>query len=166
MAGKRKLDDLMEAITFAEVGEIDTASNIAAELFREQTAPQEQRILAVSRTSGFSPRMIEHSLGMAERLGYGLVALTVPPAVARLVARLRGRVGRTGSTLPPEVFRARAVERGVPFVHAVGKGDPEKAVVAVTRRFRRIAFLLVEPDLAPRARFTAVPIPVFFLDES
>lgn len=166
MAGKRKLDDLMEAITFAEVGEIDTASRIAAEVFREPTAPQAARILAVSRTPGFSPRMIEHSLGMAERLGYGLVALTVPPAVARFVARLRGRVARTGATLPPEVFRARAAERGVPFVHAVGKGDPETAAVAVTRRFRRIAFLLVEPDLAPRARFTAVSVPVFFVEEA
>lgn len=166
MAGKRKLDDLMEAIAFAEVGEIETARSIATELFREPTAPKEQRILAVSRTSGFSPGMIEHSLAMAERLGYGLVALTVRPAVARLVARLRGPAGQKGSTLPPEVFRARAAERGVPFVHAMGKGDPEKAAVAMTRRFRRIAFLLVEPDLAPRARFAAVSVPVFFLDQA
>jgi hypothetical protein len=165
MSRKRnKLDDLMEAISFAEVGELDTARGIATELFREKTAPQAERILAVSRASGFSRRMVEQSLGMAERMGYGLVALSVAPAMARLVERLRGRSGERGPWLPPEAFQARAAERGVPFVHAVGKGDPERAVVAVTRRFRRIAFLLVEPDLVPRARFTAVPLPVFYLD--
>jgi hypothetical protein len=165
MSRKRKLDDLLEAITFAEVGELDTASGIAKELFREQTAPEAQRILAVSRTSAFSRRLVEQSLAMAERMGYGVVALSVVPAVARLMARLRGGRLPRGHALPPELFRERAAERGVPFVHAVGKGDPERAVVAVTRRFRRIAFLLVEPDVAPRARFAGVPVPVFFLDE-
>jgi hypothetical protein len=167
MPGKRtKLDDLMEAISFAEVGEIDTARGIAVELFREKTAPQAARILAVSRTAGFSRRMVEQSLDMAERMGYGLVALSVVPGMARLVARLRGRRGEKGPSLPPEAFQARAAERGVPFIHTVGKGDPEQAVVAVTHRFRRIAFLLVEPDLVPRTRFTAVPLPVFFLESA
>jgi hypothetical protein len=165
MSRKRnKLDDLMEAISFAEVGEIDTAHGIAAELFREKTPPQAERILTVSRSAGFSRRLVEQSLGMAERMGYGLVALSVAPAMARLVARLRGRPSERGAWLPPEAFQARAAERGVPFVHAVGKGDPEQAVVAVTRRFRRIAFLLVEPELVPKARLTSVPLPVFYLD--
>jgi hypothetical protein len=163
MSRKKKLEDLMEAIAFAEVGELDTARSIATELFREETAPQEERILAVSRAAGFSRTMVEDSIGMAERLGYGLIALSVPPAVARFVAKLRGGADE-GAWLPPEAFRARAIEHGVPFVHAVGKGDPEKAVVAVTRRFRRVAFLLVEPDVTPRARFSTVPVPVFYVD--
>jgi hypothetical protein len=164
MPRKSKLDDLMEAIAFAEVGEIDTARGIATEVFREPTAPQQERILAVSRASGFSQKMVDQSVGMAERLGYGLIALSVRPAVVRLVARLRGRREKDG-WVPAEVFRARAAERGVPFLHAVGKGDPERAVVAMTRQFRRIAFLLVEPDVGPRTRFTTVPVPVFFVEE-
>lgn len=164
MSRTKKLDDLMEAIAFAEVGELDTAQGIASEVFREHAPPHEERILAVSRAAGFSPTMIDHSLGMAERMGYGLIALSVRPAMARLVGRLRGRVEK--GRLPAEVFRARATERGVPFLHAVGQGDPEKAVVAVTRRFRRIAFLLVEPELAARARFSGVPVPVFTVEEA
>lgn len=164
MSRKKRLEELMSAIAFAEVGEIDTARDIATEAFREETAPQQERILAISRASGFSRRLIDQSVGMAERLGYGLVALSVPPGVARIVSRLRGRAA-PGASLPPEAFRARAAERGVPFVHAVGKGDPEKAALAVTHRFRRIAFLLVDPDTAPRARFSAVAVPVFYLDE-
>lgn len=164
MSRKRKLDDLMEAITFAEAGELDTASELAARVFREEAGVQEDRILAVSRAAGFSRRMVEHSVAMAERLGYGVVALTVPPPVARLAARFRRGGAPGGAWLPPDEFRTRAEARGVPFVHAAAKGDPEKAVVAVTRRFRRIAFLLVEPDLAPRARFSSVTLPVFVVD--
>lgn len=161
---RNKLDDLMEAISFAEVGEIDTAHGIAAEIFREKTAPQAARILVVSRGLGFSRRLVEQSLGMAERMGYGVVALSVAPAMARLAARLRGRASERGGRLSPEGFQALAAERGVAFVHAAGRGDPEQAVVAVTRRFRRIAFLLVEPELVPKARLTAVPLPIFYLD--
>jgi hypothetical protein len=169
MSRKKKFDDLMEAVTFAEVGEIDTARRIATRIFPDEQALRGERILAVSRAQGFSRRMVEHSIGMAERLDFGLVALSVPPALARFVARLKGgaarRPGEEGAWLSPEAFRDRAAERGIPFVHAVGNGDPEKAVEEVRRRFRRIAFLLLEPDLSPRARFAAVNIPIFYLDE-
>jgi hypothetical protein len=165
MTRKSKFDEVMEAIAFAEVGELDTASDIAARVFREEPAPQEERILAVSRAAGFSHRMVEHAVAMAARLGYGVVALSVPSRVSRLMSGLPRSGGARGAWLPAEAFRARAAECGVPFVHAVARGDPEKAVVAVTRRFRRIAFLLVEPGHAPRSRFAAVTVPVFYLEE-
>ena len=88
--------------------------------------------------------------------------LSVPSAVARLVARL-GRGRERSDRLPAEVFGARAAERGIPFVHAVRSGDPGRAVAEARRRFRRIAFLLVEPDLAPRARLAGLDVPIFFL---
>lgn len=162
MPRKKGFDDLWEAVTFAEAGETDVARRIAAEVFPEEAGRQGERILAVSGASGFSQRMVEDSLGMAERLRFGLVALSVPSAVARLVARLGG--GREpGDRLPAEAFGARAAERGIPFVHAVRSGDPERAVAEARRRFRRIAFLLIEPDLAPRNRFTGVNVPIFYL---
>jgi hypothetical protein len=164
MPRKSKLDELMEAVTFAEVGETDTARGIAEEIFPEAAARQRERILAVSAADGFSRRMVDHSVAMAERMGYGLVALSVPPGLARLAAMLRGRQ-RPGGVLPPAEFRARATERGIPFVHATRTGDPERAVAEMTRRFRRIAFLLLEPGVAPKARFAAVDLPIFTVDE-
>lgn len=166
MPRKKRFDDLWEAVTFAEAGETDQARRIAAEVFPESAAGREgERILAVSGASGFSSRMVENSLGMAERLRFGLVALSVPSAVARLVASLGGGPQR-GDRLPAEVFGARAAERGIPFVHAVRSGDLERAVAEARRRFRRIAFLLIEPDLAaPRARFAGVNVPIFYLDD-
>lgn len=162
MSRKNRLDDLWEAVTFAEAGETDVARRIAAEVFPE---PGGRRILAVSGAAGFSQRMIEDSLGMAERLDYGLVALNVPSAIAKLAAKLGSQVRAGGRWLPAEVFRAKAAERGIPFVHAVRGGDLERAVAEVRRRFRRIAFLLLEPELAPRARFAGVNLPIFYLDE-
>jgi hypothetical protein len=164
MSRKKRIDDLMEAITFAEAGELDTARGIASELFPDQAAAGE-RILAVSGARGFSRRMVEDSIGMAQRLGYGIVALTVSPAVAKLLARLDGRRAR-GAWLGPDAYRACAVERGVPFAHAVRGGDPEKAVAEVSRRFRRIAFLLVDPALAANRRFPRVDVPIFYLADA
>jgi hypothetical protein len=152
----------MEAITFAEAGEIDTARDIATELFPDQ-AVQSERILAVSGARGFSKRMVEDSLSMAQRLGYGIVALTVSPAVAKLLARLdRKRIG--SDRLGPDAFRARAAAAGVPFMHAARGGDAEKAVADVARRFRRIAFLLVDPALAEKQRFARVDVPIFYVE--
>ncbi len=162
MSRKKRIDDLMEAITFAEAGEIDTARDIASELFPEQAAAGE-RILAVSGARGFSRRMIEDSLSMAQRLGYGIVALTVSPAVAKLLARLERR--RNGADrLGADAFRARAAEIGVPFTSATRGGDPEKAVADVARNFRRIAFLLVDPALAEKQRFARVDVPIFYVE--
>jgi hypothetical protein len=162
MSRKKRIDDLMEAITFAEAGELDTAQDIAAELFPDQAAAGEQ-ILVVSGARGFSRRMIEDSISMAQRLGYGIVALTAAPAVAKLLARLEGRRGRAGGWLGPDAFRARAAECGVRFTHTARGGDPEQAVADVSRRFRRLAFLLVDPALVAKRRFSRVDVPIFYL---
>jgi hypothetical protein len=149
MPRKNVLDALLEAVTFAEAGETETARRLAAEIFPEETAGRRAgRILAVSGASGFSTGMIEDSLGMAERLDYGLIALSVPPALAQLSA---------------EQFRAKAAERGIPFVHATRTGDPEVAVAEISKQFKKIAFLLIESDLASRARFATVSLPIFYL---
>jgi hypothetical protein len=164
MPRKSKFDDLMEAITFAEAGETETARRIASDLF-PATARQE-RILAVSGASGFSREMIEDSIGLAERLEYGIVALSVSPALSRLIAKLGARTREKAIGRSAEVFRARAAERGIPFVHTSRTGDPEKAVADVQRTFRRIAFLLLEPELTPKARFAGVNVPIFYLADA
>jgi hypothetical protein len=162
MARKSKFDDLMEAITFAEAGETETASRIASDVFPGAGG----RILAVGGRSGFSQGMIEDGIGLAERLEFGVVALTVSPALSRVVAKL-GRQSRGGKLeRSAEMFRARAAEHGVPFVHAISSGDPERAVAEVQRTFRRIAFLLIERELAPRARFASVSVPIFYLADA
>jgi hypothetical protein len=165
MSGKRLFDELMEAVAFAEAGETGAAGRIASRVLRDRGAeePEGGRILAVSGAPGFSWRMVEGSVGMAERLRCGLVALSAPPALARVAGRLGVRGPEGGAWLSAEDFGARAAARGIPFVHAVQDRDAEEAVAAARKRFRRIAFLVIDPDLTPRARFAALSIPVFSL---
>jgi len=164
MSGKRLFDELMEAVAFAEAGETGAAGRIASRALRDRSAeePQGGRILAVSAAPDFSPRMVEGSVGMAERLRCGLVALSVPAALSRLAGRPGARAPGT-AWLSAEAFAARAAARGIPFVHSAQDGDPEEAVAEVRRRFRRIAFLMIDPDLTSEVRFAAVSIPIFSL---
>jgi hypothetical protein len=164
MPRKKRIDDLMEAITFAEAGEVETARGIAAELFPAHAAAGE-RILAVSGARGFSRRMVEDSIAMAGRLGYGIVALTVSPAMSKLMAKLGRRPAR-GAWLAPAEFRAQAEARGVPFAHLARGGDPDAAVADVSRRFHRIAFLVVDPGLAAKQRFARVDLPIYYLADA
>lgn len=162
MPRKSKFDDLMEAITFAEAGETETASRIAADVFPDAAG----RILAVGGRSGFSQGMIEDGISLAERLEFGIVALTVSPLLSRVVAKLGGHSREGGVEGSAEMFRARAAERGVPFVHAVRRGDPDRAVADAQRTFRRIAFLLIEQELAPNVKLASVNLPIFYLADA
>ncbi len=165
MPSKNKFDDLMEAITFAEAGETESARQLASEIFPQEPGAgrQSERILAVSGPSGFSRRMIEDSVEMAGRLGYGLIALSVVPTLLKLVSRLGTRSADESAQSSADVFRARAAERGIPFVYTVRCCDPDKAVAEIRKTFRRIAFLVIEPDLTSKARFAAVNVPIFYL---
>ncbi len=160
MSRKKRIDELMEAVTFAEAGELDHARDIASELFPVPSA-EGARILAVAGARGFPRRMVEDSLSMAQRLGFGIVALTVSPVLAKLLARFDGR---RGDRLGPDAYRARAAALGVPFVHAARGGDPEQAVAQVSRSYRRIAFLLVDPALAAKQRFARVDVPIYVVE--
>ena len=157
MSRKNLFAELMEAVAFAEAGETEAAQRIAVELFPSD-AGQKGRVVALSRTAGFSRRMIEKSLGVAERLDYGLVALSVPPAT-KLMALLEGRRSQEWRTA--DDFRAEAQKRGVPFLHTVHPGDPEEGVAWVCQRVRRIAFLLIEPTQLPKVHFASISVPIF-----
>jgi hypothetical protein len=165
MSRKKTLQDLMEAVSFAEAGEVETAGRLATEIFPQGSArgQQPERIIALSGASGFSEAMVERSLGIAERLGYGLIALSSAPATSRWAAMRRRPSSSRTDRASVDAFRARALQRQIPFVHATGQGDPIAAVAQVRQQFRRIAFLLMETDLEPRSRFAALDIPIFCL---
>ncbi len=165
MAKDKGFDDLMEAVTFAEAGELDDAQRIAREVFPDGgPARGREQILAVSAGERFSEEMIEKSLGMAERLHKAVVALSVVPGLAQRVSGLAGRRGKRGIWVPAETFGAHAADRGIPFVHAVRRGDPEKAVAEIQRSFRRVVFLLVDSELTRRTRFSVVNVPIFTVE--
>lgn len=160
---KSLFDDLMEAVTFAEAGEAEHARELAAEAFGLDRAGH---ILAISPAPRFSTELVEAALGVAERLRYGLVALSVPPGARGLVTLLGGRhQGAPTEWCSPEEFRDRAARRGIPLLLAARSGAPEEAAAELSRRVRRIAFLLVDPRQLQADRFDALGLPVFALGD-
>jgi len=95
MSRKKRIDDLMEAITFAEAGELDTARGIASEIFPDPAAAGE-RILAVSGARGFSrgmlPLELEEGL-LAGALGQLAAATTAGSRIAPLAIPRRALAG-------------------------------------------------------------------------
>lgn len=158
MSFKRLFDEIMEAATFAEADHPD-ARAIASRIFPgERGSGTASRILAVAGADGFSPAMVERSLALAARLGCGLVAMT---AGGEHPARRRPR--RRELTGP--AFGDQAADRGIPFSYVAWPGDPAQGVAEATRRLRRIAFLFVEAELAPRLAGARLGIPWFRLEE-
>jgi hypothetical protein len=157
MSWKRLFDDLMEAATFAEADLPDAARVLATRIFPDAGEQRTSRILAVGTAAGFSAAMVERSVAMAERLEYGLVAMTAGSVPA---------CGRPSGPRPLEgaAFGAKAAERGVPFSHVAWLGDPAEGVAEAARNLRRIAFLLVEADLASRVRIAPGGIPIFCVE--
>ena len=62
----------MEAITFAEAGETETAREILRNYEREVP-----KVLVVSDGKGFSSAVTEYALGFVERMNYEIVALII-----------------------------------------------------------------------------------------
>jgi hypothetical protein len=85
--------------------------------------------------------------------------------MSKLMAKLGRRPAR-GAWLAPAEFRAQAEARGVPFAHLACGGDPEAAVADASRRFRRIAFVVVDPGLAAKQRFARVDLPIYYLADA
>lgn len=161
MARKNMFDEIMEAVTFAEAGETERASAIAAEVFDTEASRKVGRILALSHAPGFSPAMVDQAIALADRLHYGVLAVSVPRGLWGAL-----RPGAIRNELhTPEMFRTRAAERKIPFAHDRRSGDPERIVVELTRRIHRIAFLLIDPRQLPRARFSSVGLPIFAVSE-
>jgi hypothetical protein len=157
MARKNMFDEIMEAVTFAEAGETERASAIAAEVFDTEASRKVGRILALSHAPGFSLAMVDRAIALADRLHYGLFAVSVPRGL--LGSLRRGPDRDEWGT--PEMFRTKAEERKIPFAHDRRSGDPERVVLELTRRIHRIAFLLIDPRQLPRARFSSIGIPIF-----
>ncbi len=158
----RKHDRTEEAIVFAEAGEHE----YARELLRRNDS-ERKKILVVGGEEGFSDKLVHYAVGMAERMGYEIVALNVIPAGNRLFSMLNEKVReelRARTAEEAEAFKKRAEERNILFSHNVKFGDFDKSIKEAHREFKRISFVLTEPEHVTEKSPAKAGIPVFCLD--
>ncbi len=158
-----KHDRAMEAITFAEAGEHNYAQSL---LKREKTekASEREKILVVGNEAGFSETLSNYAIEMAERMNYEIVALNVIPMGKRLASFLHDRIKeelQTRTEDAAEAFKTKALEKNIPFTHTVKFGEIDRMIKALNGEFKRVSFILSEPEHVPDGDSTREIIPVF-----
>lgn len=158
-----KFDSYTEAITFAEAGLHETARELIA---AEEV--EKAKVLVVGNGDSFGNPVVDYTVGLAERMGYDIIALNVNPPPAHFSKVL----GSHGDRLLYEAFkskceqgvvafRAACQDKGVALTHLVKLGDVDACVKQVHEEVRRVEFVITEPESYPEAEHGRVAIPVF-----
>ena len=113
-----KMDKYQEAITFAEAGESDYATETMAEQREEQ---EPTRLLVMGRESDFSKEIIDYALEMAQRMSYEILALNTAHLSCetfKLFSSSRNQVCEEFKSMSEKsagLFQEAAAEKGIPF---------------------------------------------------
>jgi hypothetical protein len=155
---RRSIERQTKAIAFAEAGLHEHAQN----LIRAELA-EKRKVLVVGHEDTFSQPVIEYALGLAERMGYDIVALNVSP------------VRTESSSLEPycdmvcEKFRARSEEsvarfrrackeKGIPFSHMIKFGEVDQCIKEIHQERLRVEFVVTEPESCPDEGRVTIPV--------
>jgi|GEM_PF-1298948 len=160
---KSRAQDTMEAITFAEAGEHEHARELL-----QQDSAAGKKLLVVGGEQGFSQVLVNHAVGMAQRMKYEIAAVNVVPVGSRLLSFLsdsvKANMAETAEKAAEE-FKNAAAAKEIPFNHIVKFGDVERAIQESHRELRRVAFILSEPDQVCEQVSTSAGVPVFCLSD-
>lgn len=160
---KESGEKTMEAITFAEAGEHEYARELMT-----QDAKEKKKLLVVGGEDGFSEILVKYALGMAERMDHEIVALNVVPVGMSLFSFLNEKVRaelQQKAEERAEIFREQALGKDISFSHIVKFGDVDRSIKEVHREFKKVSFILTEPDHVTETSDRTC-IPVFCLADS
>jgi hypothetical protein len=154
-----KFDSYTEAITFAEAGLQDTARELMA---AEEV--EKAKVLVVGNEDAFSNAVVDYAEGLAERMGYEIIALSVNPVPANS-SKLLGPYGdqlreEFKSRCEQGVARFRTVcqDKGIAFTHQVKLGDVDECIKEIHQEMRRVEFVITEPESCPEDGKVAIPV--------
>jgi hypothetical protein len=140
-----------EALGVAESGEAGLAREMLGEFRAEH-----RKILVLSEDGAVPEAMVTYSVGLAERLGFDLVLLSV------LAPERRGQRAEELAREGARPMLEEAARRGVPCAQLVRRGKPGEVLSSVTLELRRVEFVITRRPEAER-KHAALPVPEFSL---
>lgn len=160
-----KMDQYHEAVTYAEANMPEEAIRVLERI--EQEPPM---LLVVGRGHTFSKDLKEYAIGLAGRLKYEIVAVNtkyIPNDFLPLVTPYRDKLREDFTVLASEAagdFQTQCEDAGVVFHHITKFGEATDVIRELHREFKRMEYVLTEPDEnVERAPGAAPAIPVFSL---
>jgi hypothetical protein len=160
---QERIDDTMQAVTFAEAGMLDAAVETMAKSVAER-----RKILVVAQGDAFSRAVMDYSTGFADRMGYDIVALNVLPLATRspktnpyctmVSDEFEKRCERSVME-----FKQTCDDQGIAFSHICRTGDPQDCLKQAHEELRRVEFVVSDPVDASHEGEVAgdIVIPVF-----
>ena len=139
-------------------------ANTARPLGEKAPTARPHQVLVVVRGGVAGQALVDYALGVAERLGLGVLAAyvdTQPRYGDRLSRRERFAAGISGDAAS---FRDKASHRGIGFEHVTACGKACEVVPAIVHGGRRIDFVVLDPAIRLEDVARHSPVPVFGLD--
>lgn len=127
-------------------------------------AGRPHQVLVMVRGGEAASALTEYALGVAERLGLGILAAyvdTLPRFGDRLTRRERFAAGAARDAA---AFAQTAQQRNIGFEHVTASGKASEAVQALVHGGRRIDFVVLDPAIRLEDVARHSPVPVFGLD--
>ena len=136
---------------------------------RESAARPEvsRKILVVGKGETLDAELRDYAVNLAERLGYGLIILSVDPGPARKggwfspYRQYRRRKFAQQAKVAGEAFQKQVALKGISFEQVVKFGDLGKAVAEVNRQCKRIEFVITQPGINEEEVTKEMSLPVF-----
>ncbi|MDH5477283.1 MAG: hypothetical protein OEY50_03030 [Nitrospinota bacterium] len=129
-------------------------------------------LLVVGTEDGFSPMLMDYSLGLAQRLGYSIVALNLFRLGKREMRRYQGEAGeklldilRDQARASTEKFGGQAWTRKVQFKSEWGMGQLDQVTRQIMAREGNIRLVLVEPEYFGESDEKNMSIPTFMYSD-
>lgn len=156
------VERLSEAVTYAEAGSHDHALQVV-----EQQVEERQKIVVLGRGHAFSTVLMDYAVGLADRMSYEIVAVSakhIPEDFLSMITSFRDKVRDDFSALAEAAgreFESRARSKNVPFRHVIKFGEGTDVIRALHREFRKLDYVLTEPDenvVSPDGAAPAIPV--------
>ncbi|MDH4184172.1 MAG: hypothetical protein OEV92_08120 [Nitrospinota bacterium] len=125
-------------------------------------------LLVIGTEDGFSPLLVDYSLGLAQRMGYSILAVNLLLAGKRKKHHLLSERGRqemekfrASAHSSAQAFEEKALAMNVKFCSSCAVGELDAAAREIMEREGNIDLALVEPEYLAEEEDGRLSIPAF-----